>query len=147
MKKTLKLLVTIVLIGFFVTGCAKKGVKLNTKVEIPEEKLIITVLDSEIVEIAKPTIPNGKYLKVNVSIENNSGKTYTLSLANFKVGDIAATMILERDALRETIRKDDTVTGYLYFKDIEQIKGVLEYTSLNNSEDNTDSNIYLFNIK
>lgn len=104
-------------------------VKLNETATIEKDKIKITVLGSEKVNINKElSIANGDYTKVKIAIENYGTDTYSWSY-NFSLGDemVALNTLSEEDNLQADIAPGETATGYLYFPVTDET--ILEYVS------------------
>lgn len=122
------MLAVVTLVGLLVLYMVgRSSSKLNKTVNIKEDKVKITVLESEKVIINNKDLQigdytwkdevNGNYIKVKLSIENYGSETYNFNAAKFYLGEdsIALATMAEKDWIAESIQSGKTETGYIYF--------------------------------
>lgn len=138
--------IVVLLVCVFLTGCSKVT-KLNETVEIKNDKVKVTVLESQNVTIdnGELSLANGDYTKVKISIENIGNETYSWTSLNFELGEEGPSLntLAESDALPMEVSASETITGYLYFPKTDS--NVLIYSS--NVSDSGKIEQVQFNIK
>ena len=164
MKKEFKIIlisvvVLALLFGIILLLGANRAIKLNKVQDIKEDKIKLTVLESEKATINKEALElngytmenssNGDYIKVKVTIENYGSETYRMSATTFYLGKkpIALLTMSEDDFIAQEIKPNETVSGYIYFE-VNDSNTMTYYTHMEAvSSDSAKGAKYIFKIK
>lgn len=136
----LKLFLIGISIGFMMFGFSKINFSnylniytINDNVNIKEDLINIKVDSYEEIIIS-----NDNYIKVNLTVENNSNGNNTLKLSNFKLMDNSSNylerkVINSNDELNDAVDLNQKVIGSLYFKKNKSISYKSKYVLIYNA--------------